>query len=1758
MVDIMQFNKPGSELFIFLMSTRAGGLGVNLQTADTVILYDSDWNPQVDLQAMARVHRIGQTKKVHVYRFVTQGTVEERIIQRSEKKLFLDQMVNRGSTQQAKDMDKLKEEQEAADAAENDDEDEKGEGGSASKSELLATLTFGADAIFQAGGNGQDGHGTVLSDADIEQIIDRTRGEKDPTQDATKNATNDRVKSGAGGSNDKMQEAGVKQSVDDFEATSSLVAIREFQGRVYGKKEKKAKGRGKKEAKAAAESAAQAKEKAQAAKAKANAAQRPVSLAGIAEQWQELQEQQLEGAEGSASAEDAISDDANAADADDAGGDVLAMVVADGGSSNGSTKAGRGKRQRTQRTVMVGGTAVLKRNLYNMEEGEPSVLGKGGAWSSPGGSKSGEGSFGKRKKGEDKVAAKTFQVKMGAQVAGRDYEHQGYCQSCWMNGSLLCCDLCPAAYCKSCLLEMGETEAAATLEDPPSDDEGGRGKKKKKGKKEKKEVEVAAAAASKSNFGLRWACPHHSCRDCGRKAQAAGGMLFRCEMCPGCFCEDHLPEAASITGTCERFRRLGLLPLKVGCYILCDEECANFASTEAKATIAQDEREHLYGAGVRSNWDKLPEDVQTALISASAKMRVEYERLDEQRALDLQKELERQQRMRKEKMKTRFDEFAESSEQKARLKYFKRQLHLDTLSAFGNAQMNAANRSAKWLQLFHAQLGALPDEQLVNRITKLSDDLVARGAWQRRQEGRRRQQVDWRKMREDEGERADDGHMLLLAVVTRKYKDAKLGLSLKESFMLMHPNEMCRIVPPNPDATTDPALLAANKAGGGSLSSVDLANIVSPVVALAGHPKDVLAVEVQIEEPPAPTEVTDAESTSDSTTKKPLKKLAVQINNSKVYPLQPGDVLVGVNGVPVMGLPMMSVMKVLRANPDKLVTKLLLRRPKTAFAPPRPPAKRFGGLNPAAGRIGGLGSGGSSSGGSTSSSGILDLTDETPAATPAASSSSASSSSAAMVPTAASVPLPACVPAPTLLAQELAKVVAKEQKLGGKGPQIGVGTSEPLVNHTLVNPLDLKPKKQTPPTQARKPEPVLAPTSPAVGPVVGFAMGKYGFEVPAERASAGLAETAPPAPKPFPKRIVGDGKPLNYLAANDQVLGRVAKAPIDPVKLREQQLVQTKEQTEQTAQQVGVLEQELAGTSARRQALEAELAELRRVAGKQKKKKKATAEATAKAKQVQEEAKDEAKMDLEDEKEEEPVMVATGHPWIGKRVARFYPTTGKVPTEGGITGWCSKETMSSSEAVDLWHVVHNDGDEEDLEELEVLAALEKVHIWHRLFTVGCNVAYKDKGRRYGGVVAKVLPASVILEMEKGEGDEDEEDSEEEEEVLFEDITTINGKNPKKAKPGELGWVTKAAAEALETAEAVFAAGGGSSQQEEGERALAASMGGRKRSRPKIFEAGPASCTSELELHRRKQSRYEKEKEKKEAEKKAEKELKEKLKQEKTEREQREKASSKLKRKRPQQETMIRNLLQKEKELDQSLQQLKMCHANFERQYLALTAGRDIGTLAADKLFELVSPPEVPPRSISQPHAQQKQLVFRLPRAVVVAGVQRDEFATWLEKQELKARLEEVANGIRLLEGTIKEFQEQSLVAWAKEETKAKAADSVVDAGIVRSMASQKETVEEYEANEHADNSALSAVRGVPQHLKAAKLHVSILADLHRAMYTMPEEDGGDPRFLEHDYEQVPTRRLSSALIRMLIPLIRMLIRPHSYAHPPSFVCSHFH
>ena len=145
---IDEYNKPGSEKFIFLLTTRAGGLGINLTTADIVILYDSDWNPQADLQAMDRAHRIGQTKQVIVFRFVTEHAVEEKVLERAAQKLRLDQLViQQGRAQQA------------AKAAQ-------------SKEELVTMIQHGASAVFESkGATGKLGSKSDLSEDDIDEIL---------------------------------------------------------------------------------------------------------------------------------------------------------------------------------------------------------------------------------------------------------------------------------------------------------------------------------------------------------------------------------------------------------------------------------------------------------------------------------------------------------------------------------------------------------------------------------------------------------------------------------------------------------------------------------------------------------------------------------------------------------------------------------------------------------------------------------------------------------------------------------------------------------------------------------------------------------------------------------------------------------------------------------------------------------------------------------------------------------------------------------------------------------------------------------------------------------------------------------------------------------------------------------------------------------------------------------------------------------------------------------------------------------------------------------------------------------------------------------------------------------------------------------------------------------------------------------------------------------------------------------------------------
>uniref|UniRef100_M4ANR0 Chromodomain helicase DNA binding protein 3 n=1 Tax=Xiphophorus maculatus TaxID=8083 RepID=M4ANR0_XIPMA len=153
---IDRFNAPGACQFCFLLSTRAGGLGINLATADTVIIFDSDWNPHNDIQAFSRAHRIGQANKVMIYRFVTRASVEERITQVAKRKMMLTHLVVRpGLGSKA---------------------------GSMTKQELDDILKFGTEELFKDEGEGEEmTRGSVIhyDSTAIERLLDRSQDATD-------------------------------------------------------------------------------------------------------------------------------------------------------------------------------------------------------------------------------------------------------------------------------------------------------------------------------------------------------------------------------------------------------------------------------------------------------------------------------------------------------------------------------------------------------------------------------------------------------------------------------------------------------------------------------------------------------------------------------------------------------------------------------------------------------------------------------------------------------------------------------------------------------------------------------------------------------------------------------------------------------------------------------------------------------------------------------------------------------------------------------------------------------------------------------------------------------------------------------------------------------------------------------------------------------------------------------------------------------------------------------------------------------------------------------------------------------------------------------------------------------------------------------------------------------------------------------------------------------------------------------------------
>lgn len=144
------YNAPNSDLFAFLLSTRAGGVGINLATADTVIIMDPDFNPHQDIQALSRAHRIGQKKKVLVFQLMTKNSAEEKIVQIGRKKMALDQaLIESMGTEDDAGVD------------------------------LESILKHGAAALF----NDDDRDDIHYDSASVDKLLDRTQVENTDTDD---------------------------------------------------------------------------------------------------------------------------------------------------------------------------------------------------------------------------------------------------------------------------------------------------------------------------------------------------------------------------------------------------------------------------------------------------------------------------------------------------------------------------------------------------------------------------------------------------------------------------------------------------------------------------------------------------------------------------------------------------------------------------------------------------------------------------------------------------------------------------------------------------------------------------------------------------------------------------------------------------------------------------------------------------------------------------------------------------------------------------------------------------------------------------------------------------------------------------------------------------------------------------------------------------------------------------------------------------------------------------------------------------------------------------------------------------------------------------------------------------------------------------------------------------------------------------------------------------------------------------------------
>jgi SWI/SNF-related matrix-associated actin-dependent regulator of chromatin subfamily A member 5 len=601
-MDVRAFNAPNSRIPIYLISTRAGGQGINLATADVVVLYDTCWNPQVDLQAQDRAHRIGQKKQVKVFRLIAEATLEERVLTRARQKLVLDALVIKKKEEASALANEVGDEVDATDEAAME---------KLSLDELWSFLSFGAEQVQDPM---SDESVEPLTDVELDRIIDQGRAKENAEEMEEAEALQESsaaAKHGATG--------GADGGADDASSTVDLTvdASDESDDEGDGKKRRKfPKPRGRPPSgmkwnsrtgvwvpQDAVDSPAQARAspaRASTSAAAAAAASEPSTSINV------VSAKTLKSALGSKSAVAAkilavrkdspfVSRRDCAARVDGLGETKLVALEQAGITFPSGQQASRAAAKSSAYDGLSVAESVALHSWHGAqkETAEASAL-KAVQAVRPGG---------RAVKSVKRYEPPTMHHNKGKR---RKLRHEDDCFSCGDGGELIECSVCPKVY-----------HATA---------------------------DCAGLMDNKVPKGT-WICPWHECWECDRKSSQAGGMLFHCTKCPLAYCFDCAPDKYTTqrTGTTAHkhiaamLENRGCVSTKSYLFFTCDDcdpkrverEAAEEAMREAAEKRAEAERQRLIA------WNR-PEAVAARAEAAKAAQLEEAAKAERKRQRDLE------------------------------------------------------------------------------------------------------------------------------------------------------------------------------------------------------------------------------------------------------------------------------------------------------------------------------------------------------------------------------------------------------------------------------------------------------------------------------------------------------------------------------------------------------------------------------------------------------------------------------------------------------------------------------------------------------------------------------------------------------------------------------------------------------------------------------------------------------------------------------------------------------------------------------------------------------------------------------------------------------------------------------------------------------------------------------------------------------------------------------------------------------------------